>query len=113
MIKGFRNILEKARAFDPGKLVTARVILPDYQYSDFDKRRAYFDRALETLQATPGVAAACLFTTPPFSNNGTRWKSFSIQSVEAGKRLPGAVGQARSPGVFPILFDPLASCARF
>ena len=109
MVKGFRNILEKARAFDPGKLVTARVILPDYKYSDFDKRRAYFDRALETLQATPGVAAACLFTTPPFSNNGTRWKSFSIQSVEAGKRLPGAVVQAVSRDFFQIMSIPLRS----
>lgn len=113
MVKGFRGILEKAEAFGPANLVTARVLLPEYKYPDFEKRRAYDDRVLESLQATPGVSAACLFTTPPFSNNGTRWRNFSVEGVPSGKRLPAAVIQAISGNYFQLMSIPVGSGRTF
>jgi putative ABC transport system permease protein len=113
MVKGFRGILDKARAFGPAKLITARVMLPQYKYGDVDKRREYFDRASESLSATPGVATVCLFTTPPFSNNGTRWREFSLQGPEAGKRLPAAVVQAVSGNYFQVMSIPISAGRAF
>lgn len=113
MVKGFHGILDKARTFGPEKLLTARVILPKFKYDDFARRRDYLDTALRSVRATPGVDAACLFTTPPFSNNGTRWSTYGYQAMAQSKHLPGAVVQAISGNYFRIMSIPVVAGREF
>jgi predicted permease len=80
--------------FQPERVLTMRVPLPETKYTDRDRRVAFFDEALTSIATVPGVTAAAINTTAhPFGNTG--WQ------VE----VPGAAPTGRPIVVHEISAD--------
>jgi putative ABC transport system permease protein len=103
MVKGFGAMLAASNTFEPGSLLTMHVSLLDGRYRDSRSRIAFYDQALERLAALPGVASACVFTGPPFSNNEVIWWEFRIEGQPDNARRNSAVVQNVSPDYFRAL----------
>src|SRR5207244_840188 len=84
----FRKCLSRLRSVGPGSssnnLLTMRVSLPGRKYDTDPKMMNFFNRAIEQLQALPGVAAVGAINTLPFAgpHSGT-----SLE-VEGQPKLP-------------------------
>ena len=100
MVKGFANMLGDARSFHPKTLITVHVDLRGPRYTDSQKRETFFAQAMERFEATPGVASADLFTTPPLSNGETIWREFTINGKPAQEHERHALLQTVSAGFF-------------
>jgi putative ABC transport system permease protein len=64
LIRSFRLVTEADPGFDPRRLLTLSVPLPLAGYEDQAKQALFYDRALERLNALPGVEAAAVFRVP-------------------------------------------------
>jgi predicted permease len=57
--------------FQPDRVLTMRVPLPEAKYGDRDRRVTFFQEALSSIASVPGVTAAAVNTTAhPFGNTG-------------------------------------------
>jgi predicted permease len=65
----FERVLAVRPGFQPESVLTGRVALPWTNYREDAKRLAFADRLLTELRALPGVKAAALCTTLPFSGD--------------------------------------------
>ncbi|MCP3964184.1 MAG: ABC transporter permease [bacterium] len=72
---------------DPGfrrqGVLTARLELPEAKYEEDAAAVAFYDRALESIRALPGVASAGLISQAPFSGNSSSG-SYMIEGYEPG-----------------------------
>jgi putative ABC transport system permease protein len=65
MARGFVDLVDLYRGFDPERVVTFRLKLPDWQYPDPRGVAGFYERVARDLEATPGVEAAGLVSHPP------------------------------------------------
>jgi putative ABC transport system permease protein len=100
MIKGFANMLSDARSFGPRTVLTVHVDLRGTRYEDPQRRRSFLSQAMERFRTMPGVASACVFTSPPLSNNETIWREFTINSKPAPEHERHAILQTISANFF-------------
>lgn len=101
-LESFAGLMRVRPGFDASHLLTFGVSLPQNKYADAAQRRAFFDRALERLQAMPGVKNAALANILPLEGGGDIL--FSIAGG-AATRAPGRVGDADYRVVTPGFFD--------
>jgi putative ABC transport system permease protein len=72
-IRSFVRLQQVPVGFEPGRVLTAYVSLPQARYRTSESKAAFWDRALEALRAIPGVEVAAAGTRLPFSGgNSTR-----------------------------------------
>jgi predicted permease len=57
--------------FEPGRVLTAYVSLPQARYPTSESKAVFWDRALEALRAIPGVEVAAAGTRLPFSGGNS------------------------------------------
>jgi putative ABC transport system permease protein len=70
LLRSFLHLRAGALGFDPGHVLTARLLPPDYKYGDPAKLLAFHDAVLERVRAVPGVEAAGSVTFLPLSGWG-------------------------------------------
>jgi predicted permease len=68
----FERVLRVQPGFQPDRLLTAQVVLPWTNYREDKDRFAFWQRLVEELRASPGVASVGLTTTLPLSGNNNR-----------------------------------------
>ena len=82
MLRTLANLRAIELGFNPERLLTMQVFLPQPKYADADRRTAFFDRVVTGLRAQPGVEGAGFGSTLPFQSAGnTNW--FTIEGRQA------------------------------
>src|SRR6185295_6468554 len=69
LFASFRQLLAVDPGFDPRRVLTASVSLPQARYKDDAALNAFADEALRRLRALPGVTAVGATNTIPFGGN--------------------------------------------
>jgi len=69
-LRSFLRLNQVDMGFEPRNLLTLRAILPDAKYPDIEKKRAFFDQALQRLEALPGVESAGAISGLPVNFQG-------------------------------------------
>ena len=67
LLASFRQVLAVRPGFDPSRLVTGSLSLPQTRYREAAAQRSFTSQALERIRALPGVAAAGAVDSLPFS----------------------------------------------
>jgi predicted permease len=76
--------------FNPDRLLTMQVSLPQPKYADEAKRAAFFDRVVAGIRVQPGVEGAAFGSTLPFQSIGnTQWFT-----IEGRQETPGEIRDA-------------------
>jgi putative ABC transport system permease protein len=69
MIRSFYRLQQVSPGFDPENVLTMQVTLPPAKYKGVEPTAAFFDQALQRLEALPGVEAAGKTSELPFSGD--------------------------------------------
>jgi putative ABC transport system permease protein len=108
MIKSFLRLVGADLGFQPGRVLTMRVLLPDYKYKTESQQRAFNAEALRRIRALPGVQSAGTVTFLPLSGWwGTREVSVAGRAAETSKLNPRPVWGSASSGYFSAMRIPL------
>jgi predicted permease len=67
LLRAYQQIQEVKPGFNPENVLTFRITLPNAKYSKATDRVLYFDRALESMRALPGVKQAAAVNCPPLT----------------------------------------------
>ena len=70
LIRSFARLQDVAPGFEPAKLLTFRLALPESRYVTFDKGDAFFTGLFTRLRANPDVRAVAASSALPFSGVG-------------------------------------------
>ena len=110
LLRSFLILERVPLGFQPQNVLTFRVIPRGERYSQLTGRAAFYRRAIERIEALPGVKSAAAVSFIPLTNVRAT-KGFSIEG-----RVPPAAGQipmagydAVTPGYFDSLRIPLRS----
>jgi putative ABC transport system permease protein len=107
LLQSFTRLTHVAVGFSQGGLLTLRVSLPTSTYPDPAAMRAFIARAMEKLDATPGVAsAAASMALPPTVTTMAPYQIGNLPPVGIGER-PVGQWSAVTPGYFATLGIPL------
>ena len=114
-VNGFKSMAAAERSFAPERVLTFAVTLPKSRYGAATAREQFYQQAITTLAAMPGVRSAAVFTTTPFSNNGVVWTRFRTgqQTEQKKDDLPGGIIQSISPAYFATLQIPILTGRAF
>jgi predicted permease len=106
LLQSLRNLRNDELGFDPHEVLTFRLSLPGAVYDTFEKQRVFFDRALESVSAVPGVEGAAIVTVLPVEGG---WNSdFHVEGVVFPDGVsPLAETRSVSPDYFRTLRIPL------
>jgi putative ABC transport system permease protein len=89
--------------FDPQGVMTARVALPDTEYKEAGKQRAFFHELLGRLAARPEFTAVGAADAPPTWNNRNNIMIDGRAPDPSGKGNTYASITAITPGYFPAM----------
>ena len=67
LLRAYQRIQNVKPGFNPENVLTFRITLPNAKYPDGKDRVMYFERALESMRALPGVTHAAAVTCPPLT----------------------------------------------
>ena len=104
-IKSFVRLQRVPTGFDPDRVVTVSVSLPDARYPTSAQKAAFWQRAIDSLRAMPGVEVAAATSRLPLSGgNSTRGLM-----IDGRTPTPAAVVDYRtaSPDYFRAIGIPL------
>jgi putative ABC transport system permease protein len=77
---------------EPQSILTMHISLPESKYTNDQQRAAFFDRALERLQAIPGVHAALVVTEVPYGSE-------EVDNVVTIQGRPARQGEFRNANI--------------
>jgi putative ABC transport system permease protein len=110
MVKGFRALITHDMGFERSHVLTFHTVLSKEKYHDKDRIRGYYEQALRSIQALPGVeSAACLTSVP----SGWTWNWMEFTAEGTPPAAPGeksskvAISQIVTPDFFSALRVPL------
>jgi len=108
LIKSVARLQHVSPGFDPDRLLTFNIALPNVKYATDTARRQFYDAALERLAQVPGVVSIGATTNMPFGGNWSTG-SFNIEGYTPGPNQPGPWGDIRivSPDFFRALRVPV------
>jgi predicted permease len=108
LLKSLARISEVNPGFQPHRVMTAALALPQSQYDKPEKQIAFFRSVLDRLASTPGVTSAGAGFPLPFAGSNSS-ASFRIEGRPVGPGDPGPWGDLRyvTPGYFTSLGIPL------
>jgi putative ABC transport system permease protein len=108
MVKGFRALITHDMGFDRSHVLTFHTVLNEEKYHDKDRIRGYYEQALRSIRALPGVeSAACLTSVP--SGWTWNWTEFNAEGAPPAPdaEKPFAISQIVTPEFFSALRVPL------
>jgi putative ABC transport system permease protein len=114
LIKSLALLQDVNPGFNSSNLLTFGVAIPQAKYRSDTVANQFWDRAIETLRAVPGVTDVGISTVLPFSG-GWATGSFSVEGYQPPPGKPGPWGDQRtvSPGFFTTLKVPLLKGRNF
>jgi predicted permease len=86
-----KRVLEAPVGFNPNRILTGNIMLPQRDYKDVASRVSFAERLSSAICALPGVSHAAFNTQLPFNFHGFRNDAFV--SVEGGARKSGEPSQ--------------------
>lgn len=104
MIKSFLEESKVDLGLDPRQVLTQQIALPSTKYPDNAAQAAFFEELLERVRALPGVVAAAVTSTHPFSSDRRAW-TFSVEGRQPIQ--PGEILLANYRVITPELFETL------
>jgi len=109
LLKSFYCLLQVDPGFDPANVLTMRLALSPADYSEGREQRAFYEQALDRIEALPGVQAAGVVHNMPFGGSGNS-RNFSIEGLpefplnvdffQASPNYFGAMGMRVASGRF-------------
>jgi putative ABC transport system permease protein len=90
MIKSFSRLLEVKPGFSSARLLSFQTLLPASRYRQETKQAAFFSKALEQIQALPGVRSAATVLSLPLTGDDINI-SFAIE----GRVMPDSQDEQR------------------
>jgi len=107
LLRSFAKLANVDPGFQPERVLTFQVALPQPSYPDDARRVLFFDRLVEKLGASPGVRAAGMVQTLPM--RGGYVLTFDVEGRPPAKpgEEPSANHRAVSPNYFQTLGIPL------
>ncbi len=110
MIESFERLASAPTGFNPDHLLTVRVPLMNYKYSQGPQSTAFYREILRRISAIPGVKAAGMATNLPFTGFHTTVIFPSDPTTAAGNGSTiGLIARSVSPGYFQAMGIPLKS----
>ena len=108
LLRSFQQLRQVDPGFQPGRLVTVRIALPDASYPKMAQRTEFLRRLLENLNATPGIELAAATDRLPLSGE-TNWGRINIvgRPVLDSAHAPAVEGRSVSANYFRALGIPL------
>ncbi|HEY7912409.1 MAG TPA: ABC transporter permease [Blastocatellia bacterium] len=109
LIKSFWSLQQVRPGFMPENVLTMQFNLAQNKYDDDKKIMLYFDRALEKIEALPGVTSAGAITSVPFTETSRiefRYRIVGRIPETADEQLRARINLV-SPGIFPTLGVPV------
>jgi predicted permease len=108
LLKSFARLMDVHPGFEPRNAVVGRVSVPFNTYPDIAQVRALASEVLERVRALPGVGAAGISSTAPFSANDNQ-QELTVQGQEPGPDEPVPVASIRrvTVGYFEAVGTPL------
>ena len=108
LVRTFSELQSVNPGFNPDRVLTLTMTLPEYRYQDGAAQRRFFQNAADAVARVPGVRAAGFVNVLPFStyNRGTRYLVDGEPPPEAG-REPGADHRIVTDGYFGALGIPI------
>ncbi|HKS67804.1 MAG TPA: ABC transporter permease [Candidatus Acidoferrales bacterium] len=104
LTRSFVNELRTDPGFNPAKLMTAQLALPEAKYSSDALARNFTDAALSRIRALPGVTSAGVASAIPFGGFG---QTYDVEALGKPAPQPGETLGARwtavSPSYFPTM----------
>jgi predicted permease len=114
MIQSFKHLEAVPTGFAPDHLLTVRVPLVNYKYSQGPQSEAFYSNVLERIQAIPGVKAAGMANNLPFTGFHT---AVDFPSPPNSPAAPGqtfyVATRSVSPGYFQAMGIPLKQGREF
>ena len=108
MMKTFLHLEAASLGFNPNRVLTAQVFLPDTKYPKLEDRNRFLEETLSRIEALPGVQSAGAVGFSPLSGF---WGSttFTVQGKPAPPRgeMPSADFNVVSPSYFSTMEVPL------
>jgi len=108
LVRSFYSLLASDYGFNPTRVLTFQLSLPETKYKDKPQIVQLYQRALQQLAAVPGVQAAGIGETVPMRGAG---ESTGIRLPDRpavqGKEVPYAAYTMVSPGYFAAVGTPL------
>ncbi|HEV8195374.1 MAG TPA: ABC transporter permease [Gemmatimonadales bacterium] len=108
MMKSFRRWVSVDPGFNPERVLTFGVSLPNSKYPTAEQQVAFFDRLRHDLAALPGVVSVGGNVALPMSNNN--WtRSFRVEGYQPPPKANGPWGDYRTvtPGYFAAMGIPV------
>ena len=107
LIRSLDRLLDVPLGFDPEKVLTAQLTLPQARYPEKAQRAAFVGRVLEQLGGSPEVESAAAISRLPL-NSGRSTRSVEVQG-QATPRTGGVTPDylVTSPGYFRSMGIPL------
>jgi putative ABC transport system permease protein len=99
--KGMSSMLHRADVYQPERILTFNVTLPEERFPTDRQRAEWFTRSLNALRALPGVSSAEVSTALPLSDN--EW--YQDVAIENRPTPPGKMQNAIRLPVSPGYFD--------
>ncbi len=107
-LRSFNKLLAVDPGFTPAGVLTVQLALPEGRYQEDGARRAFYDRAFETIERLAGVkAAGAAMVTPLTGNNWTAPLQRLDRPMPSGQRPPEVGWQLASRGYLKALEIPL------
>ena len=108
LLKSLARIGEVNPGFQPHRVMTAALALPQSQYDTAQKRSTFFSSVLDRVSNTPGITSAGVGSLVPFAR-GNDSATFQIEGRPVAPGSPGAHGDVRdvTRGYFTTLGIPL------
>lgn len=108
LLASFQAVLNVNPGFQPGGVLTGRISLPASTYAKDDQVIATYQRMLGRVRALPGVAAAGLGTSAPFTDSYSDSVIFAEDYVAPpGESVISPAQNTVTPGYFDALRIPL------
>ena len=91
LVRTFHRLQQVDVGFNPDRVLTLTVSLPEYRYGDAAGRRLFFEQAADAVARVPGVQSAGFVNVLPFStyNRGTRYHVEGAPLPERGREPHG------------------------
>ena len=114
LVRGVEDLNDRRVGWESGGVISGSVLLPAATYRDSIAITAFQRRALERLEAIPGVASASISYTMPFFGlvEQRKYLVAGRDAPEAG-REPTALINGVSPGYFETIRTPVLSGRTF
>ena len=94
LIRSVVRLEHVAPGFDPDRLLTFDIALPNAKYPNDTIRQQFFEAMIDRISHVPGVGGVGGTSTMPFSDNWSTG-SFQVEGYQTGPNQPGPWGDIR------------------